>query len=240
MPSSPHRPTVRHALALAALFLTAAACRKGEQPRTAMAATGETAATAAAPAAAGDTALLARADEGRLAGARAAKVWLVEVSDFQCPYCKMFHDSTYAAIRREYVDNGKVRMAYVHLPLSSHRHAMAAAEASMCAAVQGKFWQVHDGLFDTQLLWSRLDDVSEPFAEIAQKAGVEMTAWRACMASHAVRPLVQADAERAERSGIGSTPSFIIGNQLVEGAQPIGVFRQVLDSALATAARGGK
>jgi len=187
----------------------------------------------------GDTSVIARADDGRTTGRADAKVWLIEVSDFQCPYCRQWHDSTYPAIRREYVDAGKVRMAYVNLPLSMHANAMPAAEAAMCAAAQGKFWPVHDEIFSSQAQWHGLADAKPTFAAIAQRNGVDMAAWKACVDGHQTRALIESDAERAQQSGIQSTPSFIIGNQLIAGAYPVDTFRQVLDSALAVAARSG-
>jgi protein-disulfide isomerase len=232
----PRRMPLARAAVLAAVVAVSIACGRGDQPRSALAAS-----TPAKPGQAkADTALLARADDGRTAGRVDAKVWLIEISDFQCPYCRQWHDSTYPAIKREYVDAGKIRMAYVNLPLNSHRHAMPAAEAAMCASAQGKFWPVHDGIFDTQGEWHDDADPMPAFMAVAQRAGVDMTAWRACVQEHATRPLIQADADRASRSGIESTPSFIVGNQLIAGAYPVGVFRQVLDSALAVAARGAK
>ena len=224
-------PAARVLLLALVLSAVSLACGRGDQPKSALAAT--------AAGTTRDTSLLARADGGRVAGRQDAKVWLIEISDFQCPYCKQWHDSTYQAIRREYVDAGKVRMAYVNLPLSSHRHAWPAAEAAMCAAVQDRFWPVHDGIFDSQDEWKGLADAVPTFAGIAEKAGVDMTAWRRCMDGHQMRDLIASDADRASASGIQSTPSFIIGNQLVAGAYPVDVFRQVLDSALAVAERGG-
>ena len=85
----------------------------------------------AAPAPGADsTALRAAADSGRIQGPPGAKVWLIMVSDFQCPYCKQWHDSSMANLKRDYIDAGKIRLAYLHLPLSIHRHARAQAEAS--------------------------------------------------------------------------------------------------------------
>ena len=109
----------------------------------------------------------------------------------------------------------------------------------MCAAAQGKFWPVHDEIFSSQEQWHGLGDAMPTFAAIAQRSGVEMTAWKSCVDGHQTRALIEADAERATKSGIQSTPSFIVGNQLIAGAYPVDVFRQVLDSALAVAARGG-
>ena len=235
MPSSFLAPRRARVAALLAVLSLAAACSRSETRPSATAA--QRTSDGAVTPAAGDTSLQARADRGRIQGSADAKVWLVMVSDFQCPYCKTWHDSTYPALAREYVQAGKVRLAYVHLPLPSHAHAWPAAEATMCAAVQDRFWPVHDGIFATQDQWRALPDAVPVFDSIAARAGVEMAGWRRCMTTHATRDLIAADAERAERSGINSTPSFIIGTQLVSGAHPAEVFRPLLDSAVAAAGR---
>jgi len=73
------------------------------------------------------------ADLSRIQGSATAPVWVVEVSDFQCPYCKQWHDQTYATLRDQYVKTGKIRLAYVNFPLDSHVFAWPAAESAMCA-----------------------------------------------------------------------------------------------------------
>src|SRR5918999_4616404 len=83
---------------------------------------------ATASAAAPDT-LTARADAARIQGSASAPVWVVEVSDFQCPFCKTWHDSVYRALRREFVEPGTVRLAYINYPLPTHANALPAAEA---------------------------------------------------------------------------------------------------------------
>ena len=189
--------------------------------------------SAAAPAAHGGDSVSARADRARIQGEASARVWIVEVSDFQCPYCRMWHDSTYPALVREYVQTGKARLAYVNFPLPSHRNAWPAAEAAMCSGVQGKFWPMHDQLFSTQGAWAALADPSAFFDSLATAAGVDAPKMRACVTSHATRPLIQADLDRVMAAGINSTPNFIIGDQPIVGAQPIEVFRRAIDSALA-------
>ena len=174
-----------------------------------------------------------RADRGRIQGDSSARVWIVEVSDFQCPYCRMWHDSTYPALQREYVQTGKARLAYVNLPLPSHRNAWPAAEAAMCSGVQGKFWEMHDKLFSTQATWSPLENAAPFFDSLATSVGVDAPKMRACVTSHATRALIQADVDRVGAAGINSTPNFIIGDERVEGAQPIEAFRRAIDAALA-------
>lgn len=182
-----------------------------------------------------DSALARRADQGRILGRATAPVWLVEVSDFQCPYCKQWHDQSYGEIKRAYVDSGKVRLAYVNFPLSIHRNAMPAAETAMCAAAQDKFWPMHDALFATQALWEKLAAPQPMFDSLASAAGVDMPAFHGCVSAHLMKPTIDADIDRATRAGVESTPTFLIGGTMVTGAQPLAIFRQVIDSALAHA-----
>ena len=179
--------------------------------------------------------IVARADSGRIRGSASAKVWLILASDFQCPYCKMWHDSTDAIIRREYIDNGKVRLAFVNVPLNIHPNAVPAAEYAMCAAAQDKFWQMHDALFAQQDKWAPQPNPSAALEQVAASAGVDMAAIKGCVSAHKMRPLIEADHEKATRAGVRATPSFFIGNQILEGVQPASELRKALDAALAAA-----
>jgi len=216
--------------AAVATLLLAAACKSPEKVP----------AAAAAAVGAKPGPEIAAADQARIQGKATAAIWVVEVSDFQCPFCKMWHDSTYAILKREYVDPGKVRLAYINFPLGKHQNAMPAAEAAMCAAVQDKFWAMQDALFDSQQQWETMSDASPVFASLAARAGVDVAKMKACVASGMIKPLIDADVERARTAGVNSTPTFIIGGEMIEGAQPMSVFRQAIDAALAAAASGSK
>jgi protein-disulfide isomerase len=219
---------LRLPIAIAAL-LAAAACQSKEK-----------AAAAASADAPKQTAEGAAADQARIMGKATAPIWVVEVSDFQCPYCKMWHDSTYAALKREYVDAGKVRLAYINFPLSKHVNAMPAAEAAMCAAAQDKFWPMQDALFDAQAQWETMSDPTPAFESLAARSGVDVEKMRACIKSKVIRPVIEGDMDRARVAGVESTPSFLIGGQMLVGAQPMQSFRQAIDAALAAAAPGTK
>lgn len=225
----------RRVVALSALAASTAAglaCRAASEHAGVRTASAATVAGVGGPGA-DSAALRAAADSGRIQGSPGAKVWLIEVSDFQCPYCKMWHDESYDALRREYVATGKARAAYMNFPLDMHVQAMAAAEAAMCASAQGKFWQYHDALFRTQDEWGRPGDVSPTFDSLATAVGADVAKFRACTRSHVMRALVEADRDRMERAGVRSTPTFYVGNKQIVGAQPAAVFRQALDAAVA-------
>jgi protein-disulfide isomerase len=181
----------------------------------------------------------AAADRGRIRGAETAPVWLVEISDFQCPYCRQWHEQSFATIDKEYVQTGKVRLAYLNFPLTSiHRNARSAAEAAMCASVQGKFWPLHESLFTTQARWEGQSDPMPVFHSLAVAAGVSPTTWRSCMSSHATARLIDADRDRSTRAGVQSTPTFFVGDRKLEGAYPVDSFRVAIDAALAKARVG--
>ena len=175
---------------------------------------------------------------GRIRGSASAPVTVYEMSDFQCPYCREFALNTFPAIDSAYVATGRVRWAFVNFPLTSiHHNAAAAAEVALCAAQQGGFWRVHDLLFHHQDVWAPLKEPAAFFLTLADSAKLSKPALLACLQSPSTEDAVRADAQGASRSGAGSTPTFYIEGGLLVGAQPLEVFRQVLDSILKTKGR---
>jgi protein-disulfide isomerase len=186
----------------------------------------------AAPAAAApqDT-ISSRADCGRVMGNASAPVWVIEASDFQCPFCKDWHDKEFQKLVDNYVKTGKIRLAFLNMPLGMHQHAVVAAEAAMCASAQGKFWPMHDALFAAQKDWEAVPDPSTKFASLAAKTGVNMAAWQKCVKDHLTLPMIQADRERVVAAHVNSTPTFFVGDQLIPGADA--KLGPAIDSALA-------
>jgi protein-disulfide isomerase len=177
---------------------------------------------------------------GRIRGSASAPVTVYEMSDFQCPYCREFAVSTFPAIDSTYVATGRVRWAFVNFPLTSiHHNAVAAAEVALCAAQQGGFWRVHDLLYRHQDVWAPLKEPAAFFLTLADSAKLSKPALLACLQSPSTEEAIRADAQGAERSGATSTPTFYIEGGLLIGAQPLPVFRQVLDSIL-KGKEGGK
>jgi protein-disulfide isomerase len=231
----PHFRLQSTALALLAT-VAAASCTRAEPP----AAAAHQVSTSAGDVAplVGDVgsedSLSARADKARIRGSASAPVWLVEISDFQCPFCKQWHDESFAKLDQEYVKTGKVRIAYLNFPLTRiHPNAQAAAEAAMCAGVQGKFWELHESLFATQRRWAELKSPTAVFDSLARAAGVDAKRWSTCMTTHATAKIISADRDRSSRAGVESTPTFFVGDRALAGAYPVDTFRVAIDQALA-------
>jgi protein-disulfide isomerase len=172
--------------------------------------------------------------ENRSKGSLRAPVTVYEMSDFQCPYCRKFAQESFPAIERTYIATGKVRWIFINFPLTDiHNNAAAAAQLALCAAKQKGFWRVHDLLFEHQEVWAPLKEAGPFFLSLADSAGLSKEALLSCVEAPETIQAVQADAEGAARSGAGSTPTFYIEGGLLEGAVPLPVFRQVLDSVYA-------
>nr|BAL57493.1 thiol:disulfide interchange protein DsbA [uncultured Chloroflexota bacterium] len=158
-------------------------------------------------------------------GPEDAPIVIVEFSDFQCPYCKRFHEQTFAALLAAYP--GKIRFVYRNLPLTSiHPEAFPAAEASLCAHEQGAFWPYHDRLFQGEL-------GQAAYFRHAQDLGLDMTRFQQCMQQRRYRDFIQNDMDFAINLGVRSTPTFFINGIALVGAQPLEVFRDVIDRELA-------
>jgi protein-disulfide isomerase len=172
--------------------------------------------------------------EARTKGEADAPITVFEVSDFQCPYCRSFWEQTLPALEREYISTGKIRFIFLNLPLVQlHPNAAAAHEFAMCAALQDRFWPVHDLLYQYQGEWARLDDPAPYFRSLADSSQLDRDDLEQCFTTGAVRPIIQQEAEMSFRAGLQSTPSFVIQDALLAGFAPIDTWRPILDSLFA-------
>jgi protein-disulfide isomerase len=213
---------------LVLLLAAGIACASGERDGVKVAEAGP----AASAEAQSEDPRIAKADSARILGDAGATTWLVVISDFQCPYCKQWHDSSGEALRTEYVNTGKVRLAYINFPLGQHQQAVPTAEAAMCAGVQGRFWPYHDALFATQQRWAAMPDATTLLDSLARALSLDVAAHKQCRESHVLLPLIEADRQRATATGARSTPTLIVGGRIVEGAVPMLALRRMLDAAI--------
>ena len=172
-------------------------------------------------------------------GNAAAAVTLIEFTDYQCPFCRRFHERTWPELKKKYVDTGLVRFVVRDLPLPFHNEAEPAAIAARCAGEQGRFWATFETLFTS----------NEPLSAVSARkaaldAGAAAPELDRCIASPAVRKAIDADAAEAERIGVNGTPGFVIAQRrgaklegtLLLGSQPTAAFAARIDALLAPAA----
>jgi protein-disulfide isomerase len=136
---------------------------------------------------------------------------LVEMSDFQCPYCSQAALALLPQVNEKFVRTGKVELVFVDLPLEMHPHAFKAAEAAACAGEQKKFWDMHDVLFANQRALA-----PEQLPGYAEKLGLDAAAFQKCLADGTQAAGVREDMSAASALGIASTPSFLLGRRIPE------------------------
>lgn len=176
-------------------------------------------------------------DDDPVKGRADARLTLIEFSDFQCPYCARFYSETLPLIEKEFIQTGKVRMVYRDFPLAQvHPEAQKAAEAAQCAGEQGKYWQMHDKLFDNQkaLGLARIK-------KYARELGLSGNRFDECLDSDRYREEVQKDLRDGQAAGVQGTPSFFLGRTqqgkningiIIRGARPYIAFKQAFEQML--------
>jgi protein-disulfide isomerase len=175
---------------------------------------------------------------GPFKGEAEAKVTLVEVSDYQCPFCSRYARDTYPQVESEYIKTGKVKAVFLDLPLESiHKAAFGAAKAARCAGEQGKYWEMHDRLFANQ-------KALEPWNPHAEAIGLDVAAFEVCQGSTTHDAAIRRDMAEVQKLGITGTPAFLIGRTdpksskltiaaAVRGARPFADFKTEIDKLLA-------
>ena len=167
----------------------------------------------------------------RTMGSDSAPVTIYEMSDFQCPFCRRHALETLPLLEAEYVRTGKVRYVFINYPITElHPNAVPTAEVALCAARQGKFWELHHLLFESQATWAKLEDPATRLLELAAETGLDRAKTLECLKDPEIRAAVAFEAQGSARAGATATPSFYIEGGLLVGAQPITVFRPILDS----------
>lgn len=145
-------------------------------------------------------------------GSATATLTIVEFSDYQCSYCRRFHAEVLPALRKAYIDTGKVQLLFKDFPLSMHREALPAAVAGRCAGAQGKFWSMNELLFANQ------DQLSGAlYPKLAATLGLDVEVFKRCLSDPTVTDAIQRHQQQAIDLGVNATPGFLIGRRLPEG-----------------------
>jgi protein-disulfide isomerase len=172
-------------------------------------------------------------------GSATAKVTVMEVSDYHCPFCKRQTQQTFPQLREEFINAGKVRYVFVDYPIAQlHPLAHRAHEAAACAGDQGKFWEMHASLFTQPPSKSDSELTGQ-----ANSLGLDMTKFSSCLSSGRHTAAVKASVSRMEQLGIAGTPMTLIGLtpapgqpmkivKYVYGAKPYSEFKDAIQSLL--------
>jgi protein-disulfide isomerase len=184
-------------------------------------------------------------DDDPFLGSADAKVVMIDFSEFQCPFCGRFTRDTKPQLEKEYFNTGKVKYVFRDLPLEAiHPHAFKAAEAANCAGKQGKYWEMHERLFQNP---RTLDTPN--LERYAQSIELDMDRFSKCLESGEYAAEIRKDMADAEAANIQGTPNFVIGLanpkdprdtrikvlKVITGAHPYASFKKALDAALAEA-----
>jgi protein-disulfide isomerase len=163
-------------------------------------------------------------------GSETASLTLFEYADFQCPTCK-----AYAPVLEEllgqYPDD--LRIVYRYFPLQSiHPNATISSQAAEAASLQGKFWEMHDLLFERQSDWSRLTNPRDVFTTYAEELGLNTEQFRTDLDSKEVKNRVNADYRSGLSAGVQGTPSFFLNGEPLENPRGIEAFQAIIEEQL--------
>lgn len=169
------------------------------------------------------------------------KVTLVEYGDYQCPYCGEYY-STVKQVAAEY--NDQIHFQFRNFPLTSlHPNAFAGARAAEAAALQNKFWQMHDALYDQNQLyynsgekintWINASDPESDFVQYAQQLGLNVNQFKQDYSSSKVNNLVNADMNEGNSLQVDATPTFFLDGKEVNINNSISAFQSVINAEIA-------
>lgn len=160
-------------------------------------------------------------------GNPSAPVTIIEYSDFQCPACGHYYPILKELLSK---DGEKIRFVYRHFPLTNlHPNAEGAARATEAAGLQGKFWEMHDQVFEHQGDWAPAKDPTELFESYAKTIGLNLDQFRSDRTSNDVKNAVESDRTSGNHAGADSTPTFVInGERLLKNPTTVAAFETII------------
>ena len=169
-------------------------------------------------------------------GNASAPITIVEFSDFECSYCRRFHELIFPKLKKQYIDTGLVRFVHKDLPLPFHHNALPAAAAARCAGEQNRYWDLYSALFDQQNCLG-----CKGVLAIATEEQLDTAALQTCMEREATVAVINVNSSEASLHNISATPTFVIGptqsdetleGRVIEGAMPWSIFKSTIDKTL--------
>ena len=179
-------------------------------------------------------------DGSPVLGQADAPVTIVEFTDYQCPFCRRHATGTFAQIKKNYVETGKVRYVVRQFPLKAiHPKAVKASEASLCAGDQGQYWEMHHRIFNKTKTFNQ-----EEWVRHAETMGLDMGSFKDCLENGKKSAQVEQDLNDGKALGVRGTPGFFIGRtdpvnpkkfkavEFLRGAYPFPQFKQAIEKLL--------
>lgn len=174
--------------------------------------------------------------QGYVIGSPTARLEVTEFGDYECPQCGRFATLTETDVRSRLVNTGVIRYRYIDFPLDMHRNTWNASIAAACADRQGKFWEMHDALFNTQDQWNgeATDNPNKVLKQVAAGIpGIKTDSFNVCLDKRETQAKVQAHLQIAVARHVNATPTFLIGSQQYAGFLSYDEFKQKVDEELA-------
>ena len=172
------------------------------------------------------------APSNHVEGAGKKNVTLIEYGDFQCPACGAYYPVVKQIVAK-YKDD--IHFQFRNFPLTSiHKHAFEGSRAAEAADKQGKFWEMHDLLYENQTTWSAESDPTATFVSYAKQLNLDTTKFKQDLQSEAVNDLINADIKEGTKIGANSTPTFVLeGKKIDQNPRSLEEFNKLIDSAIA-------
>lgn len=168
---------------------------------------------------------------GNSLGNENAKVTISEFGDYQCPACAQFNKILNQDVLPKYGD--KVRLVFLNYPLPIHKNAKLAAQAAEASALQGKFWQMHDLLYDRQEDWERENNPNKKFEGYAKEIGLNLDQFKNDLDSQKVKDIIIQQMALGNAFNVPGTPTFFVNGELIETSKGAESLNQAIDKILA-------
>src|SRR5260221_581027 len=185
---------------------------------------------------------LASGPRGVVRGPDSARVEIMEFSDFECPYCGRFAVLSMPDVEQRILSTGRARWRFVHFPLQGHTKSPYAHLAAACANEQGKFWPMHDLIYQNQEDWSVSTSYQQLIDGLAERAGLDKSRYASCISERRAWGQVLADKRLGDSLGLNGTPTFFVNGRELRDVPTVDQLVRIVDSLAparpAPAARG--
>jgi protein-disulfide isomerase len=167
---------------------------------------------------------------GYIRGSSNAPIEITEFADYQCPFCQTFATLQMPTIEDRLIQSGRLRWRYRDFPLQQHPFARLAAHSAACADEQGKYWEQHQRIYESQSEWAAARDAVPLFRNYAKASGLDLGRYDACMKAGKFAGRIQASYNEGVQLGVSSTPTLLVGNRLYRGRLDSDAIIRMVDS----------